>query len=189
MTTVFRPSHTTGDESSLRISVREAAEAFAPNVRYFEKRLGRSALPVGIALSTEEMIPLAENGAIALGGDAGVQRLSHGFEEAVRAMISGDLDISVDSTTVREYLRRRGIRHTIPEKTDSQAARLRKGTRGGRPPGFDEDRYKKRNTVERGVKPPKQYPAGDSPPTPTRVSLTRHRPPRGRRGMAPNQGT
>jgi hypothetical protein len=29
----------------------------------------------------------------------------------------------------REYLRRRGIRHTIPEKTDSQAARLRKGTR------------------------------------------------------------
>ncbi len=48
----------------------------------------------------------------------------------------------------REYLRSRGIRHTIPEKTDSQAARLRKGARGGRPPGFDEERYKKRNTVE-----------------------------------------
>ncbi|WP_374196237.1 transposase [Streptomyces sp. ISL-10] len=27
----------------------------------------------------------------------------------------------------REYLRRRGIRHTIPEKTDSRAARPRKG--------------------------------------------------------------
>ncbi|WP_420713100.1 IS5 family transposase [Streptomyces sp. MMG1121] len=51
----------------------------------------------------------------------------------------------------RQYLRRRGIRHTIPEKADSQAARLRKGSRGGRPPGFDEDRYKKRNTVERAV--------------------------------------
>ncbi|KUN14570.1 transposase [Streptomyces corchorusii] len=51
----------------------------------------------------------------------------------------------------RKYLRRRGIRHTIPEKTDSQAARLRKGSRGGRPPGFDEDRYKKRNTVERAI--------------------------------------
>lgn len=51
----------------------------------------------------------------------------------------------------REYLRRRGIRHTIPEKTDSQAARLRKGSRGGRPPGFDEERYKKRNTVERAI--------------------------------------
>ncbi|MEU1177583.1 transposase [Streptomyces sp. NPDC005820] len=35
----------------------------------------------------------------------------------------------------REYLRRRGIRHTIPEKSDSGAARLRKGSRGGRPPG------------------------------------------------------
>ncbi|MFG3368868.1 transposase [Streptomyces sp. NPDC048156] len=30
-----------------------------------------------------------------------------------------------------DYLRRRGIRHTIPEKTDSQAVRLRKGPRGG----------------------------------------------------------
>ncbi|WP_408645948.1 IS5 family transposase [Streptomyces odonnellii] len=51
----------------------------------------------------------------------------------------------------RQYLRRRSIRHTIPEKADSQAARLRKGSRGGRPPGFDEDRYKKRNTVERTI--------------------------------------
>lgn len=51
----------------------------------------------------------------------------------------------------REHLRRRGIRHAIPEKADSQAARLRKGSRGGRPPGFDEARYKKRNTVERAI--------------------------------------
>ncbi|GAA1940646.1 hypothetical protein GCM10009738_12440 [Kitasatospora viridis] len=51
----------------------------------------------------------------------------------------------------RDYLRRRGIRHTIPEKTDSQAARLRKSSRGGRPPGFDEERYKKRNTIERAI--------------------------------------
>ncbi|MEV5606415.1 IS5 family transposase [Streptomyces sp. NPDC052299] len=51
----------------------------------------------------------------------------------------------------RQYLRRRGIRHTIAEKADSQSARLRKGSRGGRPPGFDEERYKKRNTVERAV--------------------------------------
>ncbi|WP_374388579.1 IS5 family transposase [Streptomyces sp. D2-8] len=56
----------------------------------------------------------------------------------------------------REYLRRRGIQHTIPEKTDSQAARLRKGSRGGRPPGFDEERYKKRNTVERAINRLKQ---------------------------------
>ncbi|NGO70166.1 transposase, partial [Streptomyces sp. SB3404] len=50
-----------------------------------------------------------------------------------------------------EYLRRRGIQHTIPEKADSQTARLRKGSGGGRPPGFDEERYKKRNTVERAI--------------------------------------
>ncbi|WP_327328878.1 MULTISPECIES: hypothetical protein [unclassified Streptomyces] len=31
------------------------------------------------------------------------------------------------------------------------AARLRRVARGGRPPGFDEDRYKKRNTVERAI--------------------------------------
>ena len=29
--------------------------------------------------------------------------------------------------------------------------RLRKGSQGGRPPGFDEERYKKRNTVERAI--------------------------------------
>lgn len=56
----------------------------------------------------------------------------------------------------RRYLRRRAIRHTIPEKIDSQAARLRKGSRGGRPPAFDKDRYKKRNTVERAINKLKQ---------------------------------
>lgn len=51
----------------------------------------------------------------------------------------------------RGSLRRRGIPYTIPEKTDSQAARRRKGSRGGRPPAFDKQRYKKRNTVERAI--------------------------------------
>ncbi|MFF3655979.1 hypothetical protein [Streptomyces olivochromogenes] len=44
-----------------------------------------------------------------------------------------------------------GIHHSIPDKTDSRAARLRKGSRGGRPPGFGEERYKKRNTAERAI--------------------------------------
>ncbi|MFJ6581023.1 IS5 family transposase [Streptomyces sp. NPDC091368] len=65
-------------------------------------------------------------------------------------------DRAYSNGPIREYLRRRGIRHTIPEKTDSQAARLRKGSRGGRPPGFDEDRYKKRNTIERAINRLKQ---------------------------------
>ncbi len=44
----------------------------------------------------------------------------------------------------------------MPEKADSQAARWRKCARGGRPPGFDEDRYKKRNAVERAINRLKQ---------------------------------
>ncbi|MGW4675297.1 IS5 family transposase [Streptomyces sp. NPDC004324] len=60
-------------------------------------------------------------------------------------------DKAYSSGPCRPYLLRRGIRHTIPEKADGQAARMRKGSRGGRPPGFDEERYKKRNTVERAV--------------------------------------
>lgn len=66
------------------------------------------------------------------------------------------VDKAYSNGPCREYLRRRGIRHTIPEKAYSQAARLRKGSRGGRPAGFEEDRYKKRNTVERVINKLKQ---------------------------------
>jgi transposase len=52
-------------------------------------------------------------------------------------------------TTCRALLRRRGIGHTIPERSDQQAARTRRGVRGGRPPAFDRDRYRQRNVVER----------------------------------------
>ncbi|WP_031010211.1 IS5 family transposase [Streptomyces sp. NRRL F-5727] len=66
-------------------------------------------------------------------------------------------DRAYSNGPVRDYLRRRGVRHTIPEKSDSQAARRRKGARGGRSPGFDEDRYKKRDTVERAINRMKQF--------------------------------
>ncbi|GAA2522614.1 hypothetical protein GCM10010276_87050 [Streptomyces longisporus] len=33
------------------------------------------------------------------------------------------------------------------------------GSQGGRPPGFDPTRYKKRNTVERAINKLKQFPA------------------------------
>ncbi|PNG89584.1 hypothetical protein SMF913_25049 [Streptomyces malaysiensis] len=45
----------------------------------------------------------------------------------------------------------------IPEKRDQEAGRLRRGSRGGRPPGFDKERYKKRNTVERAINKLKQF--------------------------------
>jgi len=66
-------------------------------------------------------------------------------------------DKAYSNRPCRTYLRRRGITHTIPEKADSRAVRLRKGRRGGRPPGFDAERYKKRNTVERAINKLKQF--------------------------------
>lgn len=51
--------------------------------------------------------------------------------------------------TTRAALRRRGIRHTIPERADQIARRAGKGARGGRPPNFDPTVYRQRNVVER----------------------------------------
>lgn len=60
-------------------------------------------------------------------------------------------DKGCSNRRTRHYLRRRGIRHVIPEKADQAANRVRRGKAGGRPPAFDKDRYKKRNTVERAI--------------------------------------
>ncbi|MFS1301948.1 transposase, partial [Streptosporangium longisporum] len=55
------------------------------------------------------------------------------------------------SQAIRSHLRRRGIRATIPEPADRVQGRLRRGSRGGRPPAFDRIDYRDRNTVERGI--------------------------------------
>jgi transposase len=60
-------------------------------------------------------------------------------------------------TTCRRLLRRRGIGHTIPERSDQQATRARRGSRGGRPPTVDLGRYRRRNTVERCIARHKQH--------------------------------
>jgi len=59
-------------------------------------------------------------------------------------------DKAYSSLGNRGYLRRRGIRATIPEKADQTAARERRG-KGGRPPSFDREAYKQRNVVERAI--------------------------------------
>ncbi|SCL57478.1 Transposase [Micromonospora citrea] len=51
----------------------------------------------------------------------------------------------------RAYLRRRGIKTCIPSKTDQDAHRKAKGSRGGRPPKFDRDLYRMRHAVENGI--------------------------------------
>ncbi|MEU1931241.1 IS5 family transposase, partial [Streptomyces sp. NPDC019826] len=51
----------------------------------------------------------------------------------------------------RAYLRRRGIRCTIPDKVDQTRNRKKLGSRSGRPPRFDPEDYKARHAVECGI--------------------------------------
>ncbi|GAA4076342.1 hypothetical protein GCM10022284_10290 [Streptomyces hundungensis] len=51
----------------------------------------------------------------------------------------------------REWLSRWSIQHVIPEKYDSPAARLREGSRGRPPTGYDGERYETRNTAGRAI--------------------------------------
>ncbi|UPZ34555.1 IS5 family transposase [Streptomyces sp. LRE541] len=66
-------------------------------------------------------------------------------------------DKAYSSRAIREHLRRRGIRAVIPAPADQRRHRLRRGSRGGRPPVFDRETYRQRNTVERCINRLKQW--------------------------------
>ncbi len=66
-------------------------------------------------------------------------------------------DKGYSSRANRNLLRSRGIAHTIPEPKDQKANRTRRGSKGGRPVGFDWDTYRHRNTVERCFNRLKQW--------------------------------
>jgi Transposase DDE domain len=51
----------------------------------------------------------------------------------------------------RAYLRRRGIRCTIPDKVAQARNRKNRGSRGGRPPKFDTTDHKARHAVACGI--------------------------------------
>ena len=57
----------------------------------------------------------------------------------------------------RIVLRRRGIRHVIPERKDQREQRAKKGSAGGRPPRFEAARYALRSWAERGMNRLKQW--------------------------------
>ncbi|WP_411977398.1 IS5 family transposase [Streptomyces decoyicus] len=66
-------------------------------------------------------------------------------------------DKAYSSRAIRDHLRKRGIRTVIPVPADQRGHRLRRGSRGGRPPTFDRETYKQRNTVERCINRLKQW--------------------------------
>jgi putative transposase len=66
-------------------------------------------------------------------------------------------DKAYSHPSTRRKLRRRRIRHTIPERRDQVEHRRSKGSRGGRPPKFDPELYAQRNSVERGFGRFKQW--------------------------------
>lgn len=66
-------------------------------------------------------------------------------------------DKAYSHPSTRRELRRRRVKHTIPERSDQIAARKAKGSAGGRPPAFDAEIYKQRNTMERAFGRVKQW--------------------------------
>lgn len=60
-------------------------------------------------------------------------------------------DKAYDSRKNRAYLRRRGIKATIPVPADRVRNRRSLGSHGGRPPKFDKTDYRERHAVECGI--------------------------------------
>ncbi|WP_406419622.1 IS5 family transposase [Streptomyces sp. NBC_01614] len=84
-----------------------------------------------------------------------VPRLGPGRPRVRPGHVIGDKGYS--SKAIRTWLRRRSIPHTIPERADQVGNRARRGSRGGRPPAFDKQVYKRRNVVERCFNRLKQW--------------------------------
>ncbi len=87
--------------------------------------------------------------------DIRVPRLGGGRPRTRPEAVLADRAYSPD--TYRKVLHARGIKAVIPQKADQIAARKKRGSHGGRPPGLDTEAYKGRNVVERSFALAKQW--------------------------------
>jgi transposase len=102
----------------------------------------------GQAADVTQLVPLLDQVAVRRPGGVGRPR---------RRPDSLTGDKAYGSKANRAVLRQRKIKTVIPQRRDHIANRLRKGSAGGRPPGFDAGHYKRRNQVERGYNRRKQF--------------------------------
>lgn len=84
-----------------------------------------------------------------------IRRRGRGRPRTRPAVLLGDKAYS--ARRIRAVLRRRRIRAVIAEPADQTANRRRRGSAGGRPPAFDAQVYRKRNTTERAFNKLKAY--------------------------------
>ena len=66
-------------------------------------------------------------------------------------------DKAYSHPSTRQALRAKGIAAVIPQRHDQIEHRKARGSRGGRPPGFDPEAYRGRNVVERAFGRLKQW--------------------------------
>ena len=66
-------------------------------------------------------------------------------------------DKAYSTGAIRAHLPRRGIKATVPEPAGQARHRSRRGSRGGRPPGFGAEAYKQRNTAGRAFSKLRQH--------------------------------
>lgn len=103
------------------------------------------ALTAGQAGDNPQLLPLLDG------------YLTSGYTDAGPLDVRLLADKAYSHPSTRRELRRRRVKHTIPERRDQIAFRQAKGSAGGRPPAFDAEIYKQRNTMERGFGRLKQW--------------------------------